>query len=75
MIAWQDEKPIIMVPDLITMMTTDGRPLANTDTEVGMEISVIGIPAPEPWKRIPEGFDCWRHILEKMGYTGGYVTF
>jgi hypothetical protein len=74
MIAWQDERPVIMVPDLITMMTTEGEPLANTDTEEGMEIAVIGIPAPEPWMRIHDGFDCWRHILEKLGYKGSYVS-
>jgi len=73
MIAWQDGKPVIMVPDLITMMTTDGEPLSNGDTREGMEMVVVGIPAWEPWRRIPEGFGCWKHILEKLGYTGGYI--
>jgi len=72
-IAWQDEKPVIMVPDLITMMTTNGQPLSNSDTREGMEMVVVGIPAPEPWRRIPEGFGCWKHILERLGYTGAYV--
>jgi len=72
-IAWQDGKPAIMVPDLITMMTTDGQPLSNDDTREGMEMVVIGIPAPEPWRRIPEGFGCWKHILGKLGYSGGYI--
>jgi DUF917 family protein len=74
MIAWQDEKPIIMVPDLITMMTTEGEPLTNADIEKGMEVAVIGIPAPEPWLRIPDGFSCWKHILAKLGYEGSYVS-
>jgi len=73
MIAWQDGKPVIMVPDLITMMTTDGEPLGNADAREGMEMVVVGIPAWEPWRRIPEGFGCWKHILGKMGYTGGYI--
>jgi len=74
MIGWQDGKAIIMVPDLISVMTTEGEPLTNADTKEGMEIAVIGIPAPEPWKRIPEGFNCWKPILEKLGYEGPYIT-
>ena len=73
MIAWQDEKPVIMVPDLIAMMTTEGEPLTNAITKEGMEIAVIGIPAPEPWKRTPDGFNCWKHILEKLGYNGAFI--
>jgi len=74
MIAWQDEKPVIMVPDLITMMSTEGEPLNNADTKEGMEIAIIGISAPEPWTRIPDGFNCWKHILEKLGYKGAFVS-
>jgi len=74
MIGWQDGEAIIMVPDLISVMTTEGEPLTNADTKEGMEIAVIGIPAPEPWKRIPEGFNCWKPILEKLGYEGPYIT-
>jgi len=73
MIAWQDKKPILMVPDLISVMTTEGEPLSNADTKEGMEIAVMGIPAPEPWRRIPEGFNCWKPILKKLGYEGPYV--
>ncbi len=74
MIAWQDEKPVIMVPDLITMMSIDGEPLSNADTKEGMEIAIIGIHAPEPWMRTPDGFNCWKHILEKLGYKGSFVS-
>ena len=74
MIAWQEEKPVIMVPDLIAMMTTKGEPLTNADTKEGMEIAVIGIHAPEPWMRTPDGFNCWKHILGKLGYKGSYVS-
>ncbi len=74
MIAWQDERPVIMVPDLITMMSTEGEPLNNADTKEGMEIAIIGIHAPEPWMRTPDGFNCWKHILEKLGYKGSFVS-
>jgi DUF917 family protein len=55
-------------------MTTRGEPLTNADIEEGMDVAVMGIPAAEPWRRIPEGFDCWRHILGKIGYKGDYVS-
>ena len=66
-------EPTVVVPDLIVMMTTDGLPLTNADTEEGMEVSVIAIPAPESWKRNPDGFACWNHILERIGYKGEYI--
>ena len=72
MIGWQDKKPTIMVPDLIAMMEIGGRSLTNADIKEGMEVAIIGIPAPEPWRRIPEGFNCWKPILEKLGYVGSY---
>lgn len=72
-IAWKDNEPVAMVPDLIAMMEVEGKPLSNADTKEGMEIAILGIPAPEPWKRIPEGFDCWKPILEKLGYEGPYI--
>lgn len=75
MIAWQDERPVIMVPDLITIMTVRGEPLSNADTKEDMEVAVIGIPAPEPWMRTSDGFNCWKHILAKLGYQGSYFTF
>jgi uncharacterized protein len=73
MIGWQDEKPIIMVPDLIATITTSGEPITNADAKEGMEIAVIGVAAPEPWRRIPGGFNCWKPILEKLGYGGPYI--
>ncbi|MEA1965050.1 MAG: DUF917 domain-containing protein [Candidatus Aerophobetes bacterium] len=73
-IAWKDRRPFIMVPDLIAMMEIEGKPLTNADTKEGMEIVVMVIPAPEPWKRIPEGFNCWKPILEKLGYKGSYIS-
>jgi len=73
MIAWNEKnEPVAMVPDLICLMTLDGSPLTNADTEKGMKIAVIGIPANEKWRKHPKGYEVWTHILEKMGYTGPY---
>jgi uncharacterized protein len=72
-IAWEQGSPLIMVPDLIVMMTIDGTPLSNVDTREGMEVVVLGIPAPKPWTLVPEGFACWSHILQKLHYDGPFV--
>jgi hypothetical protein len=72
-IGWLNGKVVIIVPDLITVMTLTGDPLTNADTKEGMEVGVIGINAAEPWKNTPEGFNCWKHILDKMDYKQGYI--
>jgi len=73
MIAWKEEgQPAATVPDLVCLMTTKGEPLTNADTKKGMEIAVIGIPAPDKWRKHPRGFEVWRHIIEKMGFTESY---
>jgi len=74
MIAWRDGKPIIMVPDLICWLTTDGEPLSNADIEEGLEVAAIGKRAHEKWK-VPQGFKLFSHILESIGYKGGYISF
>lgn len=73
-IAWKDEKPVGMVPDLIAMMEIGGKPLTNADTKEGMKVTMTAIPAPEPWKRSEQGFTCWKHILERLGYKGSYIS-
>ena len=73
-IAWKAEgKPLVMAPDLICLMTIKGEPLTNADTKKDMEVAVIGIPAPDKWRKDPKGFEVWKHILQKMGYTGEYA--
>jgi len=73
MIAWKAEnRPACMVPDLICMLGLDGKPLTNADTRKGMKIAVIGVPASEKWRKHPKGFEVWKHILQKIGYKGGY---
>jgi len=73
-IAWKTEgKPLVMAPDLICLMTIGGEPLTNADTKKDMKVAVIGIPAPDKWRKHPKGFAVWKHILEKMGYMGEYT--
>ncbi len=73
MMVWKNDEPVAMVPDLISLMTLDGQPLSNSDTALGMEIAVLGIPAPVAWKIDDEGVNCWKPILKKLGYQGDYV--
>jgi len=74
MIAWRGGKPIIMVPDLICWLTTDGEPITNADVKEGLEVAAIGKMAHEKWKT-PQGFKLFGHILESIGYKGGYISF
>ncbi|MDR1134667.1 MAG: DUF917 domain-containing protein [Clostridiales Family XIII bacterium] len=69
MVAYDPKaRPIVTVPETIAMIDLDKyEPLTNADVAEGMNISVAAIPAQEPWWRIPEGFGCWKEILEKMG--------
>jgi hypothetical protein len=48
-------------------------PLTNADTEVGQKVAVFGATAPASWFKSPMGFGCWKHILDKLDYTGDYV--
>jgi DUF917 family protein len=73
-IAWQDGKPVIMSPDLITIVTIIGEPLTNADTKVGMEVAVVGIPAAEPWKRTADGYKCWKEVFQRLSYDGPFIS-
>jgi len=70
-IAWRDQKIDVTVPDLICMICDDKKePLTNPNYEIGMRVSVIGLPAPKVW-RTNEGLKVFgpRHF----GYDIEYV--
>jgi len=46
-------------------------PLTNADIKEGMNVTVIGLKAPDRW-RVPAGFDVFRKALEAMGFKEGY---
>lgn len=47
-VSWYNSKPFVTSPDmLIVVRSDDGEPLANPQIEVGLEVTVIGIPARE----------------------------
>ena len=70
-IAWRDGKIDVTVPDLICIICDDKKePLTNPNYEIGMKVSVIGLPAPKEW-RTDEGLKIFgpRHF----GYDIEYV--
>lgn len=62
------------VPDLIMLVDAENlTPLTNADTKEGQKLAVFGMKAPKAWLKSPEGFTCWKKILEKLDYRGKYV--
>jgi DUF917 family protein len=75
-ILMRDEtgKVIGTVPDLIMVVhLAPLEPLTNADTEVGQKVAVFGATASPNWFKSPMGFGCWKHILDRLDYTGDYV--
>jgi len=48
--AWLDERPVVMPPDLIMFLAEDGEPVTNTMLKEGMEVHVLASKAPEVWR-------------------------
>ncbi len=71
----QGGKVVATVPDLITTVNLDTMsPLTNADTAEGQTVAVLGAKAPVNWFKSSAGFDCFRPILGKLGYDGGYIS-
>ena len=57
MASWKDGKIDVTVPDLICVFDEKANePLLNPHIHEGMQVSVIGLPAPEQW-RTPRGIE------------------
>jgi len=70
----QTGEVVATIPDLITMVDVNTMsPLTNADTAEGETVAVFGSRASENWLKSSAGFDCFRHILAKLGYEGGYL--
>ncbi|MGA7931923.1 MAG: DUF917 domain-containing protein [Candidatus Sulfotelmatobacter sp.] len=51
LISWREGKVSITSPDIITMVdNATGKAVLNPDFRKGQEVSIIGIPAPSPWR-------------------------
>ncbi|MBI2543097.1 MAG: DUF917 domain-containing protein [Candidatus Aenigmarchaeota archaeon] len=49
LVSWINGKPYVTCPDLITITDPEYNGIYNRDLKVGMEVSVIGMPADEIW--------------------------
>ncbi len=53
-LAWVDEVPVALSPDLIAIVeSASAEPISNTMLERGMEVSILGFPAPEQYRKGP----------------------
>jgi uncharacterized protein len=51
LISWRDGRVSITSPDIITMIDhSTGKAVLNPDFKKGQEVTIIGIPAPAPWR-------------------------
>ncbi|MEA1963730.1 MAG: DUF917 domain-containing protein [Candidatus Aerophobetes bacterium] len=69
-ISWFDEEPDVTVPDLICVLDPEmGEAIMNPTGKEGMEVAVIGYPAPEIW-RSPGGLELFgpKHFDYKVPY-------
>lgn len=70
LMAWIDEKPAVMAPDLIIFMSDDGEGVTNSDLKVGMRVNVVAAKAPEIW-RTEKGLKLFGP--RKFGFNYDYV--
>ncbi len=71
---WPDGTPAAMLPDLISYLDREGRPMTNADLKEGMDIRVLGIPI-HPKCRAPEALPLYRKVLkETLDFESTYVS-
>ncbi len=73
MIAKKNGQMVAMVPDLICSISVKGQALTNADLEEDMEIIVLAFPCHSKWRKL-NGYQVFKHVIEKLGYDGEYVT-
>ena len=71
-IAFRDDRPVAMVPDLICSIDRDGNPLTNADLREGMEITYLGFAA-APALRAPQACAMFADVLAATDYRDPFV--
>jgi len=68
--AWKDNNPIVMPPDIMSFLLDSGEAITNTDLKEGVKVHVVAAKAPEVW-RTPKGLELFgpRHF----GFDVDYV--
>lgn len=70
MLAWRDDKPVAMVPDLICLVDRSGYGVTNSKVTKGLTVSVLGVRSPPIW-RTEKGLDHFGP--ERLGFPFGYI--
>lgn len=72
LISYKNDVIDVTCPDLICVFDKDGTPVTNPDAKVGMDVTVIALPAPAIWQT-PEGLDCFGP--KSFGFDVEYTPF
>lgn len=72
LISYRNDEIDVTCPDLICVFDKEGTPVTNPDAKVGMEVTVIALPAPAIWQT-PEGLECFGP--KYFGFDVEYVPF
>lgn len=73
MIAKKNGRMVAMVPDSICTISLRGQALTNVELEEGMEVVLLAFPCHTKWREL-NGYKVFKHVIEKLGYDGDYVT-
>lgn len=68
--AWMDDNPLVMPPDMISFLLDSGEAVTNTDLKEGMSVHVVAAKAPEVW-RTPKGLELFgpKHFGFDLDYV------
>jgi DUF917 family protein len=69
-IAWRDERPVVMAPDLICLVDKSGNGVTNSGLQKGLEVTVLGIRSAPIW-RTAKGLEHFG--TERFGFSFQYV--
>jgi len=70
MIAWCDDKPVGMIPDLICLVDESGNGVTNSAVRKGVIVSVLGVRSPPIW-RTKRGLDHFGP--RRLGFSFEYI--
>ena len=66
LIAYIDEKPVCVVPDLATPFDLDDERATTTEAlKPGQKIGILGIPAHKRWRN-PKGIEMWTEVRKDV---------
>jgi len=70
MVAWRDDRPVAMVPDLICLIDESGHGVTNSKVRKGLTVTVLGVKSPPIW-RTEKGLNYFGP--KRLGFPFDYV--